>query len=219
MNSPAMRPERLGLSVAVALHALAAVLLLSYEPARKSLLAAAPIMVDFIVPPAAEPPKPELPVALPKPKPVIKPSVRRPVEMPILASPVESPAPNVVAPPPPSPVVVAPQSSAPVAEAPSPVAPPLLVTQPIYNADYLDNPAPHYPARSRRAGEQGRVVLRVLVSPRGTADDVQVFTSSGHPRLDEAARDAVRRWKFVPAKRGSEPLQAWVRIPIPFTLN
>jgi protein TonB len=106
-----------------------------------------------------------------------------------------------------------------MAQVPAPIAPPVLVTQPVYNADYLDNPAPHYPALSRRTGEQGRVVLRVLVSPRGTADDVQVFTSSGHPRLDEAARDAVLRWKFVPARRGSEPVQAWVRIPIPFVLN
>jgi protein TonB len=72
---------------------------------------------------------------------------------------------------------------------------------------------------SRRAGEQGRVVLRVLVSTRGTADEVQVRTSSGFPRLDDSARDTVRRWKFVPARRGSEPAQAWVLIPISFRLE
>lgn len=204
-----MRPDRIGLSVTLALHALAAVFLLSYEPARKALLAAAPIMVDLITPPAAEPPKPQPPTELPKPKPVTKQVVQRPVETPVLAAPAEAPSPVVVAPPPP----------APPAEAPAPPAPPVLVTQPIYNADYLDNPAPYYPALSRRAGEQGRVVLRVLVSARGTAEEVQVFASSGFSRLDDAARDAVRRWKFVPAKRGNEPVQAWVRIPIPFILN
>jgi len=204
-----LQPNRIGLGVTLALHALAAAFLLSYEPARKALLDAAPIMVDLITPPAAEPPKPQPPVELPKPKPVTKQVVQRPVEMPILAAPAEAPSAVVVAPPPP----------APPAEAPAPAGPPALVTQPVYNADYLNNPAPIYPSVSRRMGEQGRVMLRVLVNAQGAADDVQILTSSGFSRLDEAARDAVQRWKFVPAKRGSEPVPAWVRIPIPFILN
>jgi periplasmic protein TonB len=204
-----MQANRIGLGVTLALHALAAVLVLSYEPARKALLAAAPIMVDLITPPAAEPPKPQPPTELPKPKPVTKQVVLRPVETPILAAPAEAP----------SPIVVAPQPPAPPVEVVAPPAPPALVTQPIYNADYLNNPAPYYPATSRRAGEQGKVILRVLVNVRGTADEVQVRTSSGSPRLDDAARDAVQRWKFVPAKRGSEPVQAWVLIPISFRLE
>jgi protein TonB len=204
-----MRPDRIGLGAALALHVLAAVLLLSYEPARKALLAAAPIMVDLIKPPVAEPPKPQPPTELPKPKPVTKQVVQKPVEMPILAAPAEAPSPIVVAPQPPSPPV----------EVVAPPAPPVLVTQPIYNADYLENPSPYYPALSRRAGEQGRVILRVLVNASGTADDVQVRTSSGFPRLDDSARDTVRRWKFVPAKRGNEPVQAWVLIPISFRLE
>ncbi|MGH8739945.1 MAG: energy transducer TonB, partial [Burkholderiales bacterium] len=76
-----------------------------------------------------------------------------------------------------------------------------------------------YPARSRRIGEQGRVILRVLVSPRGLADEVQVRTSSGHARLDEAARTTVSRWRFVPANRGSQPVAAWVLIPVSFRLE
>ena len=56
-----MRPERIGLGVTLALHALAAAALLSYEPARRALLAAAPIMVNLIAPPRLEPPKPQLP--------------------------------------------------------------------------------------------------------------------------------------------------------------
>jgi protein TonB len=95
----------------------------------------------------------------------------------------------------------------------------MVVTQPIFNADYLENPSPPYPAVSRRNGEQGRVILRVLVNARGTADEVQVRTSSGSERLDESARQTVRLWKFVPAKRGSEPVQAWVLIPISFRLE
>ena len=93
------------------------------------------------------------------------------------------------------------------------------MTAPIFAADYLDNPAPYYPALSRRAGEQGRVVLRVLVNPAGGADEVEVRTSSGHPRLDQSARDTVRRWRFIPAKRGDESVPAWVLIPISFRLE
>ncbi|HUN67992.1 MAG TPA: energy transducer TonB [Burkholderiales bacterium] len=204
-----MRPDRIGLGVTLALHALVAAFVLSYEPARKTLLAMAPIMVDLITPPAAEPHKPQPPTELPKPKPVTKQAVQLPVETPILAVPAESP----------SPIMVAPQPPAPPVEVVAPPAPPVLVTQPIYNADYLENPSPYYPAVSRRAGEQGRVILRVLVNVRGTAEEVQVRTSSGFPRLDDSARDTVRRWKFVPAKRGSEPVQAWVLIPISFRLE
>jgi protein TonB len=93
------------------------------------------------------------------------------------------------------------------------------MTQPNFNADYLENPAPVYPAAARRLGEQGRVILRVLVNVRGTADEVQVRTSSGFARLDDTARDTVRRWRFVPARRGAEPVAAWVLIPISFRLE
>jgi protein TonB len=98
-------------------------------------------------------------------------------------------------------------------------APPVPVIPPIFAADYLDNPAPPYPAQSRRAGQEGRVLLRVLVNAGGSAEDVQIHTSSGHSRLDQAARDTVRRWRFVPARRGGEPLAAWVLIPVSFRLE
>jgi periplasmic protein TonB len=53
----------------------------------------------------------------------------------------------------------------------------------------------------------------------GTADEVQIRDSSGYVRLDEAARDTVQRWRFVPAKRGTQPVPAWVLIPIAFGLD
>jgi len=203
----AMRPDRIGLAVALALHALVAVALLSYAPARQALLAAAPIMVDLIAPPKAEPPKPPPPVELPKPRPVAR-AVPVPVETPpVLTAPAEAPSP-VVAPPPP-----------PLPPAPVAVAPAEPVTPPIFNANYLDNPAPTYPAMARRMREEGKVILRVLVNPKGAAEEVQVRTSSGSARLDDAARDTVRRWKFVPARRGAEAVPAWVLIPISFRLE
>jgi protein TonB len=209
----------MGLGAAVALHAAAIALLLSYAPARSALLAAAPIMVDLLTPPApVVEPRPEPRIEPPKPKPVRK-QVQRRVEPPtVVTAPPEAPAP-VEAPPPPAPLPPVEVLAAP-APAPEPAPPPPLpVIEPIFNADYLNNPAPAYPALSRRIREEGRVVLRVLVSPAGTADEVQIRTSSGHPRLDEAARTTVSRWRFVPAKRGEQPVAAWVLIPISFRLE
>ena len=206
---PSHAARRAGLLATLALHAFAVAALLAYEPARQALYAAVPIMVNLIAPPRIEP-RPEPPA--PKPKPVVKPAVKPPEPPPVIAAPVEAPSPIAVAPPPPepapTPVVVA---------APPPVV--VAVTPPIFTADYLENPPPAYPALSRRLGEQGRVVLRVLVNSAGSADEVQIRTPSGHARLDDAARETVRRWRFVPAKRGATPVPAWVLIPISFSLE
>jgi protein TonB len=48
---------------------------------------------------------------------------------------------------------------------------------------------------------------------------VELRESSGHPRLDDAAAAAVRRWRFVPARRGEQPVGAWVLVPISFNLR
>ena len=213
-----MQASRIGLGVTLTLHALLAAVLLSYEPARRALLAAAPIMVALIVPPKFEEPKleplkPQPPAELPKPRPMAKKPVERPVAPQIIAAPAEAPSPVAVAPPAPAPAPPGPADAAPAGGGSGGL------TQPIFNADYLDNPAPLYPALSRRQGEQGKVILRVLVNAGGSADEVQVRTSSGFPRLDEAARDTVRRWRFVSARRGAEPVAAWVLIPITFRLE
>jgi len=208
---PSRASQRIGMAVAVALHAVAGSVLLTYEPARSALLAVAPIMVSLVTPPRQETKQPE--PTPPKPKPVVKPQPKPPEPLPIITAPVETPSPSpIVVPPPPPPP---PPEPTPVVVAP----PPPVVTAPIFAADYLDNPAPPYPSLARRAGEQGRVVLRVLVNPSGKADEVEIRTSSGHRRLDESARDTVRRWRFVPAKRGDEPVPAWVLIPISFRLE
>lgn len=148
------------------------------------------------------PPKPK-PVAH-RPQPVVQPTQ--------LAAPAEAPAPtpNAVAP---APTIQTPPP------APSVTAPVVVPTQPRFDADYLDNPKPAYPAISRRLAEQGRVVLRVRVEADGRAAEVQLHGSSGSPRLDQSALDTVRRWKFVPARLGQMPTAAWVLVPIAFTLK
>lgn len=93
------------------------------------------------------------------------------------------------------------------------------ISAPRLDAAYLDNPPPAYPTLSRRLGEDGRVLLRVFVTPDGRAREVRIERSSGHARLDRAAREAVSRWRFVPAMRAEEPVAAWVLVPISFALK
>ena len=159
--------------------------------------------------PVPPPPEPQ------RPRPKVVPRIQPPKPAPVLAATPRDEVPAasfVVDPPPADPApVVAP--AAPMVAAP---LPPLVL--PVFNADYLDNPQPIYPAMSRRMGETGRVLLRVYVSSDGKAERVELKTSSGFERLDQSAREAVIRWRFVPARRGSEPVAAWVLVPISFVM-
>jgi TonB family protein len=96
---------------------------------------------------------------------------------------------------------------------------PATFSPPRFEAAYLHNPRPNYPAVSRRLGEEGKVLLRVLVSPDGRAAAVNLEKSSNFERLDEAARQAVAQWRFVPAKRGDEAVEATIIIPLLFRLE
>lgn len=169
---------------------------------------AAALMVSM-VPPQALPANPPQP---PKPRPAA-PAVRsQPVPQQPQTMVTQSQTATASAPP------ARAQEPAPqpaLAPTPTPVA----ISEPRFDAAYLDNPAPTYPAMSRRIGEEGRVMLRVLVEASGRPSQIQIKTASTSPRLDQAAEEAVRRWKFVPAQRGQEPVAAWVLVPIVFNLK
>lgn len=225
------RPERsgrgAGLFGTVVLHAGVLFLLMQHKPVSPAMVPAHPLMVSFVAEPQPAKPAPQ-PVA--KPKPVERKVVRRSPPPPKR----ETPAPLITAapqaqstlpatPPAPEPEPVPKSAAAPAIQptpsAQPPAAPAPAVTPPSFNADYLQNPAPRYPPLARRMGQQGKVVLRVLVNAGGGASQVEVRTSSGSEVLDEAALEAVKRWRFVPAKRGEQPISAWVLVPITFTLQ
>ena len=90
---------------------------------------------------------------------------------------------------------------------------------PSTNADYLNNPRPPYPALSRRLGEQGRVLVRVLIEPDGRPSKAELQESSGYDRLDQTALQTVMRWRFVPGKRAGVPEAMWFSVPIQFVLE
>lgn len=161
--------------------------------------------------PVPPPPKPE-PKPVPTPKPVAKPTPK-PTPKP---EPVREVAPEPVqqaAPTPPAPPSAPVQQATPAPEAPAPVTPPRT------DAAHLNNPAPQYPALSRRLGEQGRVMLDVYILPDGSVGEIKLNRSSGFPRLDNAALQAVKTWKYVPAKRGDKPIPFWYVQPVSFVLN
>jgi protein TonB len=183
-------------------------------------IAAPPI----VTPPAKAPPEPPKPVdRAEKPKPPAK--KKRPEEPrprsgeapPALSSEEMTAVPS----PPSFAVPPAPPSRAPDvgARSTAPSQAKADITPPAFNASYLRNPAPRYPLIARRNGEQGTVTLRVLVTREGTPARVSVEQTSGSRHLDEAALDAVKGWRFVPARRGNEEVEAWVVVPIVFRLE
>ena len=178
----------------------------------------AELLSEFIAPPAPPPP----PTPAPKAPPRIAP---RPAPMPVaVADPTPAPTaptgsatPQPPAPPTDAPAV--PPSPAPAPPVPPAPAAPPRIELPSSDAAYLNNPRPSYPAISKRMGEQGKVVLRVLIGTDGLPQKVEVSTSSGFDRLDRQAQDAVMRWRFVPGKRNGVPEAMWNLVPINFVLE
>jgi protein TonB len=180
------------------------------------------IMTELITPPVPviEPePRPKPPEPVPKPvvKRKVTPSPPPPPQL--AAAPSLPPAPNAptgVVEPPPAPPIAAPVAVA--APPPAPPAPPR-VELPSSDADYLQNPRPAYPPVSKRLGEQGKVVIRVLIGVDGNAQQAELRQSSGFDRLDQAALETVRKWRYVPGKRGGVPEAMWFNVPIIFVLE
>lgn len=91
--------------------------------------------------------------------------------------------------------------------------------EPRFNVAHLSNPKPQYPSASKRLQEAGKVLLRVHVDASGTPTHIELRNSSGFTRLDNAAINAVRQWRFIPAKRGDIAIADWVLVPLNFELN
>ena len=84
---------------------------------------------------------------------------------------------------------------------------------------YLHAPDPEYPQSAREDGQEGLVVLRVLVSGAGRPAQIRVVKTSGFRALDAAALAGVKRWTFSPAKEGERGIDAWMEVPIRFRLQ
>lgn len=107
---------------------------------------------------------------------------------------------------------------APEVEAEQQVAEPTVIP-PRVDASGRDNPPPAYPAASRRAKEQGRVVLAIHIDARGRVTSARIQHSSGYRRLDQAALDAVRHWRYQPAMQRGQPIGFDYLQPVVFSLD
>ena len=87
------------------------------------------------------------------------------------------------------------------------------------NPRYRTNPKPDYPLPCKRRREEGIVLLSVVVQPDGLPSAISLNRSSGHPLLDRAALDAVRRWTFEPGRAAGVPVLSVVVVPVRFTLS
>ena len=183
-----------------------------------------PVAVVSEVPPP--PPSPPIKPPPPPPATPVRPSLA-PTPLALAPLPTSQPTQTPAAPPTiaaAAPVNAPVLATAPVAPVPSVVAvpapsPPAKVDMPTTVADYQAKSPPVYPAMSKRMGEQGRVVLRVLIGADGVPQQAEVLQSSGHGRLDRAAAEAVMRWRYVPGKRGGVPETMWFQVPIEFKLE
>ena len=198
--------------------------------------------------PRPSPPPPRLrpPRVLETPRAREAPPVAKPQEpappppAPVAPTPSIEPAPGASAPEPapeprtseaaaPGPPVTTFSPAAPANGAAETVAPPATTTRAAMAAPegvtQLARPRggyqvrPSYPAAPRRLGIQGTTLLRVHVLADGRIGEVLVEKSGGHPDLDQAATEAVRAWRFDPARRGTEPVAMWVLLPVEFRLR
>ncbi|OQS26142.1 energy transducer TonB [Chromobacterium violaceum] len=203
-SSPVLQYSALG--GVLAAHALALALLngMAARPQtvtppqalRMEMISLAPAAKPAVAPKAAPAPEPV------KPQPQAKPAPSKPT---VQSKPALQPAKT--------------QADAPKSAGGKADSRDLPVTEPLAHGGYLNNPAPAYPTVSREEGEEGTVRLRVHVSAQGLPQEVSVQSSSGFPRLDRAALAAVKRWRFIPAKRGGEAIAYPFIVPIEFSLK
>ena len=207
LSSPSASRRSGLLMVVIGLHAAVIAIVIAAKTVVPQIMEM-PLIVDLVQPAEIKPPEAK-PLPVTKPQPVFQKPQPRPTPTPVVEA-TQSQVATANAPVA-SPPDVKPAPPAPPAEAP--------VVQARFDADYLKNPAPPYPPLSRRMGEEGKVILRVSVNPQGGADQVEIRSSSGSQRLDESAVNAVKHWKFIPAKRGDSAVQSWVLVPIVFKLE
>jgi len=196
-----------GFAIALGVHAVLFWALMSGLAKEIVQVVQAPLEVALLEEPAPI-------VAPPEPPPPVQQVVKKP-------PPAKIPKPEVVRKPPPAPPertiqqveVAPPEPVKEVAPQPPQVTPPRA-------APRHANTQPPYPSAARRANEEGRVVLLLLVDEDGDVKDGKIQQSSGFPRLDKAALvHAKRRWRFTPAQKSGRPVAHWMPFAVDFRLK
>jgi len=95
----------------------------------------------------------------------------------------------------------------------------MTVTPPSSEAMRLHNPTPDYPRTSRRLGEEGTVIVRLLVRADGSVAELSIKQSSSHPRLDRSAIKTLKHWRYQPARKNGQAVDYWYEQSIVFSLR
>jgi len=226
------RHSSISIATAMGLHVLLVMLVISgmLEHVHKE-IETPPVIIELIQPKKLEPPPP--PPPKPEPKNLVPPKPPKP-------EPVRPEPPKVVEqrpePPKPEPArAVMPTHEAPPKPAPAPAPAPEAVAKPApppapaptpaksssgSSAQYVGACEAPYPKLSQRMNEKGTVVVKVLVKSDGTAGDVELKSSSGYPRLDQAWLEAIKNCRFTPST-GSDgkPIDEWFSAQLTFRPN
>jgi periplasmic protein TonB len=198
---PAVR-KPLVFGVIVAVHVLAVAGLAQLRPGSESMSVQTPLTVRMISQPSQPEAAKPIEVKVQTPNITIQPPEVPLLELPAVVEPSERA------------ITIPVRTSTPVLASEDRSAPKLIST-----VEYLREPIPRYPPQSRKLREQGLVMLRVLIDERGNACSIEIESSSGHARLDHAAREAVSRAAFRPYVEDGSPRRAMVLIPIEFSLS
>jgi protein TonB len=202
---PAVQWRRIGASAAtITVHLLAGLLLLAplAPPLHQPTVAPDTVFVSMIEPP----PKQE---------------ITPPLEVPVIkhVQPIHPPQPILPTPPVldhPEPMLMS------IPAVPSiPSGPAELPTSSgkTESASYHGLTRVMYPRDALRAREQGKVILHVMIDAQGLPQTIEIAKSSGSPRLDRAAREAVLHWHFIAAIENGKSITSWVLVPIVFNLS
>jgi len=84
---------------------------------------------------------------------------------------------------------------------------------------YQPDADPYYPSFSKRAGEQGEVVVRLIIDETGVVEEAVLLRSSGFARLDRAAEQIGRRYRFKPYTVNGNPARISTNLLIKFNLK
>lgn len=94
---------------------------------------------------------------------------------------------------------------------------PQRISQGVAEGMLINRVVPVYPPIARIAGVQGTVVLEATISTRGTIENPHVI--SGHPMLQQAAIDAVSRWRYRPYLLNGTPVEVETTVSVVFSLG
>lgn len=172
-----------------------------------------------------EPPPPPVKQAVVKPTPPVPQTQAAPQ---ILAVETPTPAPNApatvqVAPaapvlPPSVPVAAIASPAAVPVPVPLPAPAPVVKVQPSTDADDLYNPNQRYPRMSFSMGEQGTVVVRILIGAKGLPLKAELQKTSGFERLDQAALEYVMQSRYKPGTLNGVPNEMWMGRSVTYTI-